>query len=157
MQAAGGQDPLATLSSELGLSAGDIERVTFVKPDSNADSGWAVLTTVKPYDKKAILGKITSPKEVKHEGKTFHVGQGTGGGGARPGPGMAPGGPPPGMMGLPSQRSVFFATPKVLVMSGDEAAMKRTLTNAARKSVVGAHADVVRQISGSSRHFLAAF
>jgi hypothetical protein len=163
MKAQGSGGELNDAVSKMGLNLAEIERFTYVMSDIEQQAGWAVLTTTKPYDKKAVLAKLENAAAFKHEGKTYHVGQFFGGGLAGPsmpgkaGPAAAGGAMTPGGKtgGMPKKQVVFFAGPNVLVLAEEEASMKRGLTAALRKSPTGPLADAVKQIGGPKQVYFA--
>ncbi len=148
IRAQGGNDPLNQIAPTFGLAVADIERLTFVMQDFEQQAGWAVLTTSRPYDKKAVLGKFQSASTQKHEGKTYHTGQISTPGLAQPNPMMGGMGAAGRGGAATLQRSVFFAGPNVLVMADTDASMKRALAAAARKPAAGPLAEAMRQVGG---------
>jgi hypothetical protein len=157
MKAQGG-NPLNDGVARLGLTTADIERVTYVAQELEHGVGWGIVTTTKPYDQKAVLAKLTNATAQKHEGKTYHVGQAPGVAAGRPGmPGgkMGPGG---GFgAGQPTTQVVFFAGPKLLVLTNDEASMKRGISAALGKGAkTGPLAEAMKQVGGP-RHVAFAF
>lgn len=155
LQAGGGPNPLNEMASEIGLSAGDIERVTVVMPDfSQQNAFWVVVNTSKPIDQKVTLQKMKNVRKVSHEGFTFHLGETAAVPAGRPGIGGPMGG---AGAGATNTQSVYFANPKAAVFAKDEAGMKRAITAAARKNPTGPLADAARQAATGSRHLFAAF
>ncbi len=145
----GGEDPLMTMDQQLGLRPEEVERASFVMKDMDQKQAWFVVLTLKPYDKKKVLGKLTSAREVKHEGKTFQVGRA-----------VSAAIPPQGMGGMPpppvsSETAIYFAGSRVLIMS-DEAGMRQCLTDAARKKPTGALSGAIEQ-AGGTKHLIAKF
>jgi hypothetical protein len=124
----GGKDPVAEMQKETTLGPSDIERMTIVLKNSEQSLAWVVVLGVKAFDQKAILGKLQSPKTVKHEGKTIHVGNTSGG------------------LGV-GERAVYFASNRVLVFA-DEKGVKEAISSAARKQATGPLADAVKEAGG---------
>lgn len=154
IQAGGQGNQLNDEAAKLGLAVSDIERVTYVVQDIDQQIGWGVVSTTKPYDKKAVLAKLQNATSGKHEGKTYHVGTLPGGGLAKPPvPMMPPGGKAAGPAS--TQQVLFFAGPRLLVMAESEASMKRGLTAAMRSSPAGPLADAVKQVGGPKHVYFA--
>jgi hypothetical protein len=136
----GGFDPFGQMQTLTGLTPSEVERVSIVLQDFDQKSWWVVVQTVKPYDRQAILGKFSSSREAKHEGKSYHVGQLGSAGGPRP---MGAMGFPGGALSL-SDAAVHLAGSRVLVYSDDNG-MKRCLTAAARKKPTGPLAGAIQK------------
>jgi hypothetical protein len=145
------------MEKSTGLTPSDIERVTLVFPEdssssASADSLWAIVTTVKPYDRSKLLGKLNSPKQEKHEGRTYHAFLPDKG--AQPGGMPGPGGMPrPGASAL--RTALYFHDSRTLVV-GPEAGVKKALAALARPVKTGPLAEAVSLASGKE-HIVAAF
>jgi len=166
IQKVGGSNPLEEIASDVGLTTAEVDRVTIVfhDPEASVPVGWVIVTTSKPYDQKKILDKLSSSRVVKHEGKSFHVGQhsssklglpGARPAGGMPPPGKMPGGPGMGTAAAKSDTAIYFASKTVLVVAGGEGVMTQALTLAARKNPTGPLAEGISAL-GSSRQFVAA-
>jgi hypothetical protein len=145
-----GNDPISELQRNIGLAAADIERLSFVIQDFEPSVGWMVVLTTKPYDRKAILANLgNNVKEVKHEGRTYHLGkiESADGAGMPAPPGMGP----PGIFGGAAERfresAVYFASPRVMIFSDDNG-MQRCLAAVARKNATGSLTDAIQQAGG---------
>lgn len=143
IQASGEEDPFNAASAELGMSLADVDRITLVIAEQGQNEPWVVMSTLKPYDRKAAVKDLQNPQTINHEGKSFQVGK------------MTRRANRPGRAG-PDTLAVFFAGPKVLFMTTDEASMKKGLTMALRKSATGPLADAIKQVGGP-RHLFGAF
>jgi hypothetical protein len=159
----GAQDPFSEVQQLSGIIATDVERITVVFQDLDQakPTVWFVVRTLKPYDRKTILSKLTSAKEVKHEGKSYHLGQiSRGPSGPPPIPGMKGG--PPGLPGGPGggapageETAIYPAGSHVLVYSNEEG-IKKCMTAAARKSATGPLAAAIQKAEAKDQ-FLGAF
>lgn len=109
-------DLAADFEKETGLRASEIDRVTIVFKDVEKENAWAVVRTASAYDQKQILGKLAGARELKHEGKSYHVGRS--------------GQPGPGAKADDKLTAIHFASPQVLIF-GSEAGVKSCLSFAA--------------------------
>jgi hypothetical protein len=154
---AGGNDPISELQRNVGLAAADIERLSLVNQDFEPDVSWMVILTIKPYDRKAILANFSNVKEVKHEGKTYHLGKIHSAEGAfipAP-PGMGPPGFFRGAPGSSQEAAIFFASPRVMIRADDNG-MQRCLALAARKNPTCRLTDAIQQ-AGGKHYFFSTF
>jgi hypothetical protein len=73
------KDELSQTEKKVGLTAADIERVTFVGQDIEKKSMWIIVATKNGYDQKKIL-ELMGPgvKEKQEKGKTYHFKDDTG-------------------------------------------------------------------------------
>jgi hypothetical protein len=124
-------DPAAEFEKEFGLALSDIERATMVFADAQKQVLWIIVATSKPYDRQKLLGKVTGAQEVKHEGKSYHLGTVKG-----------------------DKTAVHFASDRVLVV-GSEAGVKRCLSFAAGKRNKGPLDDAIA-LAGGKHHIVGA-
>jgi hypothetical protein len=127
------EDPVEAVRKATSLTPADVERATVVFADAQRDELWFTLATVKPYDRQAALGKLEGAREVRHEGKSYHLGK------VQDGPEMA----------------LHFVGPRVLLL-GPEVGVKRCLSTlpgaGKRKGPLGE----ALQLAGRKRHLVAA-
>lgn len=128
-----GEDPLALLEKQTGLTPADIDRVTVAVVDGEKTILWVILATNKPYDRDKVLKAETNPQEVKHEGRSYFAGQSMGG-----------------------TRTAYHFADKQLLVLGPEDGVKRCLTFAASKKVPGPLTDAIKQAAGK-RHLVGGF
>jgi hypothetical protein len=151
------RSPLNEAILKIGLSPLDVERFTFVGQDLENNVGWVVITTTKPYDQKALLEKLSNVSTAKHEGKTYHVGQIPGAAvKGLPAPGGGDRNPDNVRMGHTTTQVLFFAAPNLLVVTNDEASMKRGITVAVGKgATTGPLLEATKRAGGSHHVYLA--
>jgi hypothetical protein len=155
----GGEDPVNQIERQLSLELTEIERLWIVVQDIDQPNPthWTVVRTLKPYDRKAILARLANQKEVKHEGKTFYLGNFPTPGIPGPPPGMGgPGGPPPGMRGGANEESAVYPAGSHVIIYSNDVGMRRCLTDAAKKKTTGPLASAIQQADGK-HNFVSAF
>jgi hypothetical protein len=101
----GEEDPATKMRDEIGLGPEDVERLTVVVMDDKGKQNFVILSTIKPYDRQAVLSKLgfSSASEVTYMGRNYHVAGKDG-----------------------NKRAVHFAGKRVLV-AGPEEGVKRCL------------------------------
>ena len=148
----GDKNNLDELGKVLGLPPADIERLDVVFHDITTPEPVMsmIIVTSRPYDRSTVTSSLSNPRTISHEGKTFSIG-----GIKRPGQ-AAPAATFPGAaLFQGSEEARFMASRTVLVVTQNEAAMRRALTAAVRKNATGPLADAVKQAFGP-RHLFGA-
>lgn len=70
----GKPDLVKRLETETGLKPEEIERVTRVITDASKEEGWTIIKTKKPYDAKALTGRVRNSQSKSHLDSPYVVG-----------------------------------------------------------------------------------